>query len=335
MTDHPISPHAQALHDGALVWDGHSCLPLKPGANVAALARHRAAGVTYVSINVGMDMTPLADIISVLSFFRSWVRCNPEHFMLAGSIADIGRARHDNKLAVGFDLEGAVPMDGRTETLAVFHKYGIRQMHLIYNRSNAVGGGCHDTDEGLTDYGRAVVAEVNRVGIILDCSHAGERTSLDMIAASTKPAIFSHANARALADHPRNVSDAQIDACAAAGGLIGVNGVDLFLGEPGGGAEAMVRHIDYIAQRVGIAHVGIGLDYAYDTEGVEDMTSGPVDSAYWWPPEAGYDFGKVRFAPPEVLPQVTDGLLARGYSDDDVLAVLGNNFLRVAEASWQ
>jgi membrane dipeptidase len=155
-----------------------------------------------------------------------------------------------------------------------------------------------------------------------------------MMAHSGRPVVFSHANVRALVDHGRNVSDAQIDACAAGDGVIGVNGVDLFLGEAEGGAEAMARHIDYIAQRVGPRHVGIGLDYSYDLGVGSDVTSAE-NPDYWWPPGNGYDFSTIHFAGPEVIPELADRLAGRGYGEADLRGILGGNFLRVAEATWK
>lgn len=338
MTDPATPDPAAILHQDCLVWDAHSCLPLKMGTNMSVLERHRAAGVDFVSLNIGMDMTPLGDVMTVLAYFRTWFANSAQHYRVVSAPGDVSRAMQEGQLAVAFDLEGALPIGDQLAVLPVLQKYGVRQMHMIYNRSNAVGGGCHDTDQGLTPFGRQMVGKLNDCGITVDCSHAGERTSLDIMAASTKPVVFSHANARALCDHARNISDAQIDACAATGGVIGINGVGLFLGGAIGGldgeAKAIARHIDYVVQRVGPDHVGLGLDYSYESDTAEDMAGGPVDAGYWWPEGLGYDFSTLRFAPPEVLPRVTAELLGLGYQDHHVRAILGGNFLRVAKATW-
>jgi membrane dipeptidase len=327
-----LSDSIRAAQGDVPVWDAHSCVPLRIGADLSGLARHKASGVDFVSINVGMDMTPVPIVLGVVAYFRAWLQTHHESFVLADSVDAVRQAKQEGKLAVAFDLEGALPLEGRVELVDFYRRFGVKQMHLIYNRSNAVGGGCHDEDDGLTDFGRQVITTMNECGVVLDCSHAGERTSLDMIAHSAKPAVFSHANVRALVDHARNVSDAQIDACAASGGVIGINGVDLFLGEAGAGAEAMLRHIDYIAQRVGPRHVGIGLDYSY--EGSSDLGEG-VDEAYWWPPAAGYNFSTLHFAAPEIIPELADRLSGHGYSGDDLRGILGGNFMRVAEETWK
>ena len=328
-----LSASIRQIQGDLPVWDAHSCVPLRVGIDLSPLARHKAAGVDFVSINVGMDLTPVEIVLGVVAYFRAWLQTHEDGFVLADDLAAVHRAKADGKLAVAFDLEGAVPLQGRAELGEFYARFGVRQMHLIYNRSNEVGGGCHDDDDGLTAFGRQVVSAMNLCGVVLDCSHAGERTSLDMMAHSSRPVVFSHANARALVDHARNVTDAQIDACAATGGVIGVNGVDLFLGEADGGAEAMARHVDYIAQRVGARHVGIGLDYSYDL-GVGGDMGDAVDSDYWWPPQYGYDFSAIRFAGPEVVADLADCLVRRGYGEEDLRGILGGNFLRVADEAW-
>lgn len=319
------------------IWDAHSCLPLRPDMPLAVLERHRAAGAVFVSVNVGMDMTPITDILKVLAAWRHQIEQAPERFVLAHTLADVETAAASGRLAVAFDLEGGLPLADQPEMIGLYHRLGVRQMHLAYNRSNTICGGCHDEDMGLTELGQRVVAEINRVGILMDCSHTGELSSLQIMAVSARPVIFSHANPRALVDHPRNVSDAQIDACAATGGVIGINGVGLFLGLPEGAvarAADMAEHIAYVVDRVGSRHVGIGLDYAYDTETAEDMAGMEVDTAYWWPPGNGYDFGVLTFAPPEVLTGLAEELARRGYGDDDIAGVLGGNFRRVAAEVW-
>ena len=114
--------------------------------------------------------------------------------------------------------------------VALYRDLGVRQIHLAYNRNNSVADGCHDVERGLTPLGRRMVAAVNDAGLLMDCSHTGRRCSLDIMAASTRPVIFSHSNPLALVEHGRNVTDEQIRACAATGGVVCVSGVSMFLG---------------------------------------------------------------------------------------------------------
>jgi membrane dipeptidase len=326
---------AAALHRDALVWDSHACMPLHPAADLGALARHHAAGVDFVSINVGMDMNPLTQILTTLASFRAQLRRRSELFVAVEEVADVERAKAEGKLAVAFDLEGGVPLCEQPDMIGLFYDLGVRQIHLAYNRNNAIGGGCYDDDVPLTALGRRIVAAINDAGMLMDCSHTGLRTSLDIMAASQAPVIFSHANPRALADNGRNITDDQIDACVATGGVVCVNGVGRFLGDPAAGTAAIVRHLDYLVQRIGPGHVGIGLDYEYD-QGLNDSPPG-LDRAHWWPPAHGYgpEGPRIRIAAPEQFPEITAGLLDLGYPETAVRAILGANMLRLARQAWR
>ena len=323
----PASPNSK------IVWDAHSCLPLLSGIDMGVLRRHKKSGFDFVSINVGMDMNPIDRVMKTIAWFRHWLSQHGDEFALVESMVEVKAAKAAGKLAVAFDLEGSKMLLEDVAMVEVYRDLGVRQMHLVYNRNNSVGGGCHDEDTGLTAYGRAVVRAINRAGVLMDCSHNGERTSLDIMEASDKPVIFSHANARALVDHQRNVSDRQIDACAATGGVIGINGIRLFLDATEGFAEPMARHIDYMVQRVGPDHVGLGIDISFDL-GVDDHPA-HEDRGFWWPASGRYSRTGVGSAGPEVLPQIEQHLRKRGYGDGDLDKIFGLNFARVAEQSWK
>lgn len=323
-----------ALYRDNIIWDAHACLPLLPNYDMSALARHRAAGATYVSVNVGMDFNPLGQCIRVIAGFRDWIAKHSDHYLLAGTLADVTRAKQEGKLAVSFDLEGSVMLEEDLAMLGLYRDLGVRQMHLAYNRDNSIAGGCFGKNQGLTDLGRAVVKEINRVGIIMDCSHSSRQTSLDVMALSTRPVVFSHSNAKGLCDHPRNIDDDQIKACAATGGIVAINGIGPFLGRDIE-TDTIIAHVDYMVERIGVAHVGIGIDYSFDQDH-SDLPAGE-DPALWWPKVAGFDFdfGTLRFVPPERLPDIASGLLRHGYKDADVVAIMGGNFMRVAGACWK
>jgi len=324
---------ARALHSAALVWDAHACLPLLPRQSMAALERHRAAGANHVSINVGMDFNPVSQVMRVIAGFREWIADHGDRFVLAGSVAEVRQAQRDGKLSIAFDLEGSDMLEGDLDMLRLYRDLGVRQIHLAYNRDNAAAGGCHGDDVGLTPFGRRIVDRVNDLGLIMDCSHSGHRTSLEIMERSRRPVVFSHSNARALKDHPRNIRDDQIDACARTGGVIALSGIGIFLGANDIRVEALMRHVDYVARRVGPQHVGLGLDYVFE-RGSADLPPGLVVGD-WWPAGHEYDLDGMAIMPPESLPAITEALVERGFGDDEILGILGGNYLRVAATSWR
>jgi membrane dipeptidase len=317
-------------------WEAHTCLPLHPDASFAPLERYRTAGVHYVSINVGMDMNPLSQILPVIASFRATIARYPDRYLLPQTVADIERARHEGKLAVGFDLEGALPLLERPEMVALYRDLGVRQMHFAYNRNNSVAGGCHDLPQGLTALGRRMVEAANAAGVILDCSHTERRTTLDIMAHSTRPVVFSHANPLALVEHGRNISDEQIRACAATGGVVCISGVSRFLGVDVPGAADLARQMAYVAQRVGAEHVGLGLDIGFGQAGLDDDPPPPFDPGHWWPVAEGYGNGirQMRYPPVETWTQMPEALSAVGMNDTEIAGALGGNMARVARAVW-
>ncbi|MER9581197.1 membrane dipeptidase [Mesorhizobium sp. M0276] len=315
-----------------LVWDAHCCVPLLPDQDLAHLERHRKAGANFVSINVGMDFTPLAQVVRVIAGFRAWITRHSDGFILAETIDDVLLAKTTGRLSIAFDLEGSAMLQDDLAMVRLFCDLGVRQIHLAYNRDNSIAGGCHGSGSGLTALGRAVVREINAVGMMMDCSHSSKRTSLDIVELSTKPVVFSHSNARALQDHPRNIDDEQIRACAATDGVIGICGISEFLGVGGTSTANVVRHIDYVSQLVGSRHVGLGLDYVFNQQH-SDLPTG-LDPHDWWPPAYEYRLATGEIVTPEQLPEIATALRARGYVQQDIEGIMGGNFLRVARATW-
>jgi membrane dipeptidase len=318
-------------------WEAHACLPLHPQADFAPIDRLRAAGVHYVSINIGMDMNPLAQVMSVIAGFRATIAAHPDKYRMVATLADIEAAKGAGCIGIGFDLEGALPLLGQPEMVALYKSLGVHQMHLAYNRNNSVAGGCHDTEQGLTPLGRKVVAAINAAGVLMDCSHTGRRCSLDIMAASSAPVIFSHANPVALVEHGRNITDEQIRACAATGGVVCVNGVSFFLGVQQPSADDVARHAAYVAGLVGVEHTGIGLDISFSQPGLDDTPPGDYDPTYWWPKSAGYDRALVRSAypPVESWRDLPAALQRTGMTADEATLVMGGNMMRVAKQVWR
>lgn len=317
-------------------WEAHACLPLHPQADFSPLERLRQAGVHYVSINVGMDMNPVAQIMGVLAAFRANIAAQPERFVLARSVADIEQAAATGRLAIGFDLEGALPLQEQPAMVALYRDLGVRQIHLAYNRNNSVADGCHDVERGLTPLGLRMVEAVNDAGLLMDCSHTGRRCSLEIMAASRQPVIFSHANPLALVEHGRNITDEQIKACAATGGVVCVSGVSAFLGNRHPTATDVAQHAAYVASLVGVQHVGIGLDISFRQDELNDNPPGDYDPVYWWPKAAGYDrsIGRMNYTPVESWQLLAAALQDVGMSADEAAAVMGENMMRVARQVW-
>jgi membrane dipeptidase len=326
-----LSEAAGRVYTEALVWDDHSGFMPGPEADLGQLRRWRDCGIGYLSVNVGFDGFSWERTLKAIAISRTWFEKHPEEFVLIDTAADILKARAAGRLAIAFDIEGTRALDDDTAMVSLYYKLGVRQMLFAYNLDNSAGGGCHDGGGGLTRFGRAVIAEMNRVGMLVDVSHCSQRTSLEAMEASTAPVIFSHSNARALHAHGRNITDEQIRACARTGGVIGINGIGLFLGDREARSESMVRHILHTVEVAGPEHVGIGLDYDWD----RTWGAHTVDMKFW-PAAAGYG-GEHHHAhaAPEQLPEVAELLLAHQMSESEVKGILGGNFLRVAQQVWR
>jgi membrane dipeptidase len=284
-----------------------------------------------------MDMNPLAQVMQTIAGFRASVAAQPERFVLANTVQDIEQAAADGKLAIGFDLEGAMPLLEQPEMVALYQSLGVRQMHLAYNRNNSVAGGCHDVEQGLTPLGHEVVRAINAAGVLMDCSHTGRRCSLDIMAASTQPVIFSHANPLALIEHGRNITDEQIRGCAATGGVVCVSGVSFFLGNTSPTAQDVARHAAYVANLVGVQHVGIGLDISFPQADLNDDPPDNYEPSYWWPKSAGYDRAILRatYTPIETWNVLGQALQDTGMSAAEAQLVMGDNMVRVAQQVWR
>ncbi len=318
---------------GGLVWDNHSCMPLRPDdyGFLPQLEDCRAAGVDIITLNVGFGVMTIKDHVAMLATFRQWVRQHPETLMLVGSAANVLTAKKEKRLGVCFDIEGMTALEGRIEMVSLYYDLGVRWMLGAYNVGNEAAGGCLDAeDRGLTPFGRQVVAEMNRVGMVVCGTHTGYRTAREMIDLSAAPTIFSHSNPRGAWDHPRNIPDDLMRACAARGGVIGLCGIGLFMGPNDIRTETFVKHIDYTLDLVGEDHVGIALDYVFD---VEEMNTYFVTNRAAFPPGLGFDIG-IRMIAPAQLAEIGEAL-AKKYSSGTIAKIFGGNHLRIAQQVWR
>lgn len=316
----------------AVVWDNHACMPLRADDSfLPQLERCRESGLTVVVLNVGIDQTSFDQNIRVLAHFRHFVQRHPDRYLLVHRLADVHEAKRSGRLGICFNLEGTRALGEQLSMIELFHELGVKWMLMAYNLNNSVGGGCQDEDSGLTPFGRQVLDEMARVGMVPCCSHTGWRTAMQVMEHVAGPVIFSHSNCHALHAHARNIPDELIKACAATRGLVGINGVGPFLGVAADGLVAtMFRHIDHVVQLVGPDHVGLALDYVFDVQELQDWFNARPDL---FPPEKGYG-ANFQIAAPESIKPLIDVMLANGYPREAILKILGGNHMRVAAAIW-
>lgn len=315
-----------------LIWDAHAGFELKSVAELETLSVWKAAGVGFLSVNVGYDVVPWQNTVKALSLARDWLR-ETDGYRLVESVAEIDEAGAAGDMAVAFDIEGMNALDGSVDMVRFYRDLGVRQMVFAYNLNNAAGGGCHDDDSGLTEFGRAVIVEMNEVGMVIDCSHCGYRTAMEAMESSRDPMVFSHSNARALRDHERNIRDDQAVRCAEIGGVVGVNGINIFVGADDTTTESIVGHIDYYLNLVGAEHVGIGLDYFHPVDvgsGFEETLAG--NDRYW--PKSQYPGVDVRCAAPSQFAEIAAEMRRRKHPETTIEKVLGGNFRRIAGEVW-
>ena len=269
----------------------------------------------------------------------------------AGNCDDIKRINDEGKIAVVWSVNGPPGVgemeDGQTELhwLDDWRRMGVRLMHLTYNRRNFAGDGCTESaDAGLSDFGRELIERLNKQGIIVDVPHTGSRTSIEAAKHSAKPIMATHTAAKALFDFCRCKDDETLKAIADGGGMVGVY---TYAGMVGGSDDLnqVLNHIEYISKLVGVDHVGIGTDLQYSRrwpEEVYQMRGYPKSeySSRWWGnwknhPHAPAKPGESQTGSMAWInwPLFTVGLVVRGFSDEDIAKILGQNFLRVFKAN--
>ena len=337
------------VFDGCISWISMDMTGVDPKKKELVLPRYLKAGVNFVSLTVGGDFGyGIGQAIAWIASQRRFIAEHPDICVLISSFDDIFTAKKDGKLAITFHFQGSRPFQvhsgigedpGELNLVQLYFDLGVRQSLLSVNQRTHAADGCMEkSDAGLSNFGIRLVKEMNRVGMIVDCSHTGHRSTMDIMDMTTKPAIFSHSNIKKIFDHPRNIADDQIKACAKTGGVACITGWGpIVSADNNPTAEAITEHIDYVANLVGPEYVGIGLDYVYDPA----LTTKRVRQyAYLYAPEGnladyGYEVDVQKFAEPEVISEIAELLLQRGYSDKDVKGVLGDNCLRVMQANWK
>jgi membrane dipeptidase len=377
-SDSTVTPRAQKIHSSALVIDTHADTPqrfLDEGFDIGSTdpndighisldkVRRGNLDAEFFSIwvepetNQGHYARHTFDLID--SVYEQAAR-HPDRMMMAFSTADIERAHREHKLAALMGIEGGHSIEADTHLLRDYYRLGVRYMTLSWSNTNEWADSSGDINDakiqhhnGLTDFGKQVVLEMNRLGMMVDISHVADKTFWDTIATTKAPVIASHSSARALVNAPRNMTDDMLKAVAKNGGVVQVNFFNAFIDEDFRKAEeaqrpdqeaarqkyiaqmksegkevnyiqldrierewiakiprpplkSLIDHIDHIAKVAGVDHVGLGSDF----DGVSGATPQGIDSA-------------------ADLPKITQALLDRGYSAEDIHKILGGNLMRV------
>lgn len=339
--------HARELHAASIFFDGLSEVSAAgTGIEPKYFDEMRRGGITAANITVGGDQG-LDDFESTMKNIAHFIETFERHadtMVLAREPADIIQAKHDGRTAFMFGFQDAAMLEGELAFLRIFHELGVRIIQPTFNSRNLLGDGCCEiTDSGLSMFGRSVVDEMSRLGIILDLSHTGDATTMDGIEYSKGPVVISHAGPRSLCGVLRNKTDEQISVLARKGGVIGVCTFPIFLspdqsttGRPT--LLTLLDQIDYTVNLAGVDHVGMSTDTNWKNV---DAGRGSHSTGYWRrlrPDVYGHDKPVDVYPPlplgisryPEFL-NITRGLISRGYSDDDIRKILGGNFMRVFE----
>jgi membrane dipeptidase len=251
---------------------------------------------------------------------------------LIETVDDIRRCHDDGVLGLSFNLQDTLPLSRQLHMVQFFFELGLRQVGLAYNLRNFVGDGCaEEADAGLSRFGRKLIAEMNRVGIIVDGTHAGYRTTMEAMELSTKPFIFSHSNPHAVRPHYRSVRDDQMKAAAATGGTVGINGVGYWTGDIDASTESIFRCLDYAVTLIGEDHIHLGYDYIWD---LDELFKWADEADLLWPPYQGERMVKHNYAGPEQIVDLVEHMVRHGYGDRTIEKILGSNYLRVARVTW-
>ena len=298
------------------------------------------AGITACNWTVVSHREDTLTALNKITQFYWLLEQFPQHTLLVENSKDIDRAKKEGKLGIILGFQGTGPLGYSVNLLRIFYRLGVRIIQLAYNESSPFAPGCLEpSNSGLSSLGIQLVQEMNRLGVVIDLSHVGQRASLEAIELSQDPVIFSHSNPSMLQPNPRNISDELMCACAAKGGVIGLSTFSAFVGETRGGRhptlEDYFRQMDYVINSVGADHVAIGTDILIDaTDGV------------WWRAVTGrlypdisqgmtYETHNIAgFTHQTDFPAVTHAMLNHGYDAETVRKIIGANWQRVFRQVW-
>jgi membrane dipeptidase len=303
------------------------------------LQRYKDSGINVFHIAVGTGGRDA--YLSTLRFISSWNGFLANHdqgLMRVDSVADLDRVKSSGKVGVLLGVQNSEHFQN-LDDVNFFYGLGQRVSQLTYNTRNLIGNGSTERrDEGLSDFGVAIVDRMNQVGMAVDVSHCGDRTTLDAFEVSKKPVLITHSNCKALVPgHPRLKTDEAIKKMAASGGVMGITGVRMFVrAEEPTTIEHALDHFDHVRKLVGVERLGVGSDM--DLDGYDDM---PVEenkrlrASY----KGSYGFREKidieGIDHPKRMFDLTEGLIRRKYGDREIELILGGNFKRVLGQIWK
>ena len=304
----------------------------------ADLQKFKDSGINVFHIAVGVGGRDA--YLSTLRFISAWnafLANHDEGLMRVDSAADLGRVNSSGKVGVLLGVQNSEHFQS-PDDVDFFRSLGQRVSQLTYNSRNLIGNGSTERrDDGLSDFGVAIVGRMNKVGMAVDVSHCGDRTTLDAFEVSKKPVLITHSNCRALVPgHPRLKTDEAIKKMAASGGVMGITGVRMFVrSEEPTTIEHVLDHFDHVAKLVGVEHLGLGSDM--DLDGYDDLPpeeNKRLRAAY----KDSYGFREKidveGLDHPQRVFDLTEGLIRRKYSDQNIELILGGNFKRVLAQIW-
>ena len=345
--DNAMEARALRLHRESLVVDHHSDIHLDVirsrgmGQNRVLERRYyrkwKEAGLNAVVLNTMAKFgpetypyraSPVHNFLLMADAIHQEIIESPDCFFHILEPDDMASCRTGDRIGIMLGLEGAEPLEMNLGFLRCYVRLGLRIMNLTWHQRNQVADGVAEpSNSGLSNFGREVVQEMNRLGIIIDLSHLSPAGISDVLELSTQPVVASHSNARGICDHERNLKDDHIKGIAAKGGVIGVVFLGRFVAQQNPNLSHILDHIDYMAERAGASHIGMGPDY---TDNCADMIISSRSVA--GPNQPVHDVS-IPYAEGvetvEKLPNFTKGLVARGYGDEEIKGILGENFLRV------